>query len=242
MKKHDFRNRRGHRDTDRDSESMGRRKTINKAEPRTPSQKEYLSIIDHHDIVFGLGPAGTGKTYLAVHRALKALYDRRVSKIILSRPAVDAGEKLGFLPGDLEEKVDPYLQPLFDAMEVLLGKGNADQLRREGKVEVVPVAFMRGRTLRDAFVILDEGQNCTFSQLVMLLTRLGEDSRCIVTGDITQTDLHDTDSGLADIVEALKDVEGIAVHEFSTRDVVRHPLVARIVEALEKHRGRPMGA
>lgn len=241
MKKHDFRGRRqSKRNNDKDSESLQRRKKFNRVEPRTPSQKEYLELIDNNDIVFGLGPAGTGKTYLAVSRALKALQDKQVSKIILSRPAVDAGEKLGFLPGDLEQKVDPYLQPFFDAMEVLVGKGFSEQLRREGTLEIVPVAFMRGRTLRDAFVILDEGQNCTFAQLVMLLTRLGEDSRCIVTGDVTQTDLFDSTSGLADIVDALADVKGIEVHEFTSRDVVRHPLVARIVEALERRRRRPV--
>lgn len=237
--RHKRQDRRETRDRDHNTDRLSR-KSLNKIDPRTPSQKKYLDLIDQHDLVFGLGPAGTGKTFLAVHRALRALYSKEVNKIVLTRPAVEAGEKIGFLPGDLEEKVDPYLQPLFDAMEILIGKGNVNQLRRDGILEVVPIAFMRGRTLREAFIILDEGQNCTFSQLVMLLTRIGDDSRCIVTGDVSQTDLHESDSGLADIVDALIHVKGIAVHEFTTRDVTRHPLVARIVEALEEFKGRPV--
>lgn len=212
------------------------RATPNQIDPKTEGQAEYLSCMAANDIVFGLGPAGTGKTYLAVATALAALNGRKVSRIILTRPAVEAGEKLGFLPGTFSEKVDPYLQPLADSLHKLMGKGHVERLKKEGKIEIAPLAYMRGRTLDDAFVLVDEAQNCTWKQLVMLLTRLGEGSRAVLTGDATQTDLLRQGSGLMPIVSALKHIEGIGVHEFTSADVVRHKLVARIVEALEgKH-------
>jgi len=212
--------------------------TYSNVEPKTEGQSEYLEKIGDHDIVFGIGPAGTGKTYLAVAAAIHAFLTGEVERIILTRPAVEAGESLGFLPGTFDEKVNPYLQPLFDALNTLMGKARVDRLKKEGKIEIAPLAYMRGRTLSNAFVLLDEAQNCTWQQLTMLLTRLGEDSRCIVTGDVTQVDLERKSSGLSEMVSVLSHIPGIGVHEFGTRDVVRHPLVAAIVEAIEEYQAR----
>jgi len=204
---------------------------------RSPGQQMYIRALRENDLVFGLGPAGTGKTYLAVAAAVDLLMTGRVERIILSRPAVEAGERLGFLPGDLRDKVDPYLRPIFDALNDMLP---ADQLAKRlgsGEIEVAPIAFMRGRTLSHAFVILDEAQNTTPVQIKMFLTRLGEASRMVVTGDPTQVDLPaGTRSGLAEALETLRGVEGIATVRFSDKDVVRHGLVARIVRAYEARR------
>ena len=204
---------------------------------RSPGQQMYIRALRENDLVFGLGPAGTGKTYLAVAAAVDLLMTGRVERIILSRPAVEAGERLGFLPGDLRDKVDPYLRPIFDALNDMLP---ADQLAKRlgsGEIEVAPIAFMRGRTLSHAFVILDEAQNTTPVQIKMFLTRLGEASRMVVTGDPTQVDLPaGTRSGLAEALETLRGVEGIATVRFSDEDVVRHGLVARIVRAYEARR------
>ena len=204
---------------------------------RSPGQQMYIRALRENDLVFGLGPAGTGKTYLAVAAAVDLLMTGRVERIILSRPAVEAGERLGFLPGDLRDKVDPYLRPIFDALNDMLP---ADQLAKRlgsGEIEVAPIAFMRGRTLSHAFVILDEAQNTTPVQIKMFLTRLGEASRMVVTGDPTQVDLPaGTRSGLAEALETLRAVEGIAIVQFSAEDVVRHGLVARIVRAYEARR------
>lgn len=204
-------------------------------QPKTPGQRDYMAMIKHNDVVFGLGPAGTGKTFLAVSAALLALEANRVERIVITRPAVEAGEKLGFLPGSFSDKVDPYLQPIYDSLNILAGKQHVDAMRKDGRIEIAPLAYMRGRTLANAFVLLDEAQNCTWKQIVMLLTRLGENSRCVVTGDASQTDLHRGQSGLQRVVEALWKVEGIGVHRFGPEDVVRHPLVARIVEAIEEY-------
>jgi phosphate starvation-inducible protein PhoH and related proteins len=202
--------------------------------PRSAAQAHYVRAMREHALVFGLGPAGTGKTYLAVAAAIDLLMAGKVERVILSRPAVEAGERLGFLPGDLRDKVDPYLRPIFDALNDMLP---ADQLQKRlgnGEIEVAPIAFMRGRTLAHAFVILDEAQNTTPVQMKMFLTRLGEGSRMIVTGDPTQVDLPPgSRSGLADALEALRGVEDVATVRFTERDVVRHPLVARIVGAYE---------
>ncbi len=221
-----------------------RRATPTSISPKTEGQAAYLTCMSNSDIVFGLGPAGTGKTFLAVATALQTLHRGDVSRIILTRPAVEAGEKLGFLPGTFSEKVDPYLQPLSDSLHKLMGKGQVERMKKEGKIEIAPLAYMRGRTLDDAFVIVDEAQNCTWKQLVMLLTRLGEGSRCVLTGDASQTDLLRQGSGLTPIVTSLQHIEGIGVHEFTTADVVRHPLVARIIEALEGEQGsvRPIAS
>ena len=201
---------------------------------RTPGQAAYIKALRESELVFGLGPAGTGKTYLAVAAAVDLLMTGRVERIILSRPAVEAGERLGFLPGDLRDKVDPYLRPLFDALNDMLP---ADQIAKRmgtGEIEVAPLAFMRGRTLARAFVILDEAQNTTPMQMKMFLTRLGEGSRMVVTGDPSQVDLPpQTKSGLTDALEAVTEVEGISVVRFTEKDVVRHPLVAKIVGAYE---------
>jgi len=199
---------------------------------RTPAQAGYMEALAGHDLVFALGPAGTGKTYIAVAQAVAMLATGRVERIVLSRPAVEAGERLGFLPGDMREKVDPYLRPLYDALHDMLP---ADQVARRianGEIEVAPLAFMRGRTLAHCYVILDEAQNTTPVQMKMVLTRLGEGARMVVTGDLTQVDLPaGTRSGLADALDTLEGVAGIGVVRFSEQDVVRHPLVARIVEA-----------
>jgi phosphate starvation-inducible PhoH-like protein len=202
---------------------------------RTPHQIQYLKAVLEHDISFGIGPAGTGKTYLAVACAVDALERDAVKRIILTRPAVEAGERLGFLPGDFAQKVDPYLRPLYDALYDLLGFDRTQKLFEKQVIEIAPLAFMRGRTLNHAFVILDEAQNTTVEQMKMFLTRIGFGSKAVVTGDITQVDLHKTQrSGLADAMHVLKDVRGIAFSQFSSADVVRHPLVGRIVDAYEK--------
>ncbi|MBL8278537.1 MAG: PhoH family protein [Pelomonas sp.] len=209
---------------------------------RTPRQHQYLQQILSHDITFGLGPAGTGKTFLAVACAVDALERAAVQRIILTRPAVEAGERLGFLPGDLTQKVDPYLRPLYDALYDLLGFDRVTKAFEKGQLEVAPLAFMRGRTLNHAFVILDEAQNTTPEQMKMFLTRIGFGSRCVVTGDTSQIDLpRGVQSGLIDAERVLAKVKGIAMTRFTSADVVRHPLVARIVEAYEaraKREGR----
>jgi len=202
---------------------------------RTPHQIQYLKAVLEHDISFGIGPAGTGKTYLAVACAVDALERDAVKRIILTRPAVEAGERLGFLPGDLAQKVDPYLRPLYDALYDLLGFDRTQKLFEKQVIEIAPLAYMRGRTLNHAFVILDEAQNTTVEQMKMLLTRIGFGSKAVITGDVTQVDLHKTQkSGLVDAMHVLKDVRGIAFTQFSSADVVRHPLVARIVDAYDK--------
>lgn len=203
--------------------------------PKTPSQKIYLDKIENSDITFGVGPAGTGKTYLAVAMAVNALKAKKVKRIILTRPAVEAGEKLGFLPGDLQAKIDPYLRPLYDALYDMLDQEKFESYLTSGVIEVAPLAFMRGRTLNDAFVILDEAQNTTGEQMKMFLTRMGFSSKLVVTGDVTQIDLprHIT-SGLAVSKRVLGNIDGIAWHEFTDVDVVRHPLVGKIIKAYEK--------
>ncbi len=203
--------------------------------PRGLAQKRYVEAIRSHDLTFGIGPAGTGKTYLAMACAVAALTERRVKRIVLTRPAVEAGEKLGFLPGDLAEKVNPYLRPLFDALGDMMDVDRAQGMMARGQIEVAPLAFMRGRTLNDSFVILDEAQNTTSEQMRMFLTRLGYDSRAVVTGDVTQVDLPDgRTSGLAEARALLNGVEGIAFCDFTDVDVVRHPLVQKIIVAYER--------
>ena len=199
--------------------------------PKTAGQKAYVDAIDNHTIVFGIGPAGTGKTYLAMAKAVQALQRKEVSRIILTRPAVEAGERLGFLPGTLNDKIDPYLRPLFDALHEMLDPETIPKLMTTGTIEVAPLAYMRGRTLNDAFVILDEAQNTTPEQMKMFLTRLGFNSKMIVTGDSTQVDLPGGISGLKTAVAALKDVDDMHFAMLSSADVVRHNLVAKIVEA-----------
>src|SRR4051795_8031913 len=206
--------------------------------PKTVNQRRYLDAIEQHDIVFGIGPAGTGKTYLAMAQAVAFLVAKRVSRIILARPAVEAGEKLGFLPGDLQEKVNPYLRPLYDALYDMLEMDRADRLLERGTIEVAPIAFMRGRTLNDAFVILDEAQNTTSEQMKMFLTRLGFGSKAVITGDITQIDLPTgRTSGLIEAVKIVGAIEGIAFVRFDDKDVVRHQLVQQIVKAYEAYGG-----
>jgi phosphate starvation-inducible PhoH-like protein len=203
---------------------------------RTLGQKSYLKAMHENDVVFGIGPAGTGKTYLAVAAALDALNAERVEKIILTRPAVEAGEALGFLPGDLTEKINPYLCPLYDAMFDMIGREQAQRLLERGTIEIAPLAYMRGRTLANSFVLLDEAQNTTPEQMMMFLTRLGEGSRMIITGDITQIDLpRHKYSGLKEAIAVLTDVPGVAFQYFDASDVVRHPLVARIIEAYQRY-------
>ncbi|HEX9715311.1 MAG TPA: PhoH family protein [Desulfurivibrionaceae bacterium] len=200
--------------------------------PKSINQKLYIDSIRTHDIVFGIGPAGTGKTYLAVAMAVSAFVTKQVRSIILARPAVEAGERLGFLPGDMAQKVDPYLRPLHDALNAMLGRGKVADLIEEGFIEIAPLAFMRGRTLSNAFVILDEAQNTTHEQMKMFLTRLGFNSQAVITGDITQIDLPDRrQSGLIEAARILKDIEGIAFNHFSEVDVVRHRLVQEIIRA-----------
>ena len=202
--------------------------------PRSPNQAAYLRLLERHDLVFALGPAGTGKTYLAVAMAVAMLKQRRVERIILSRPAVEAGERLGFLPGDLAEKVDPYLAPIWDALRSQLGEANLKARRERREIEVAPLAFMRGRTLNNAFIIVDEAQNATILQMKMVLTRLGAGSRMIVTGDPSQVDLPgNAPSGLNHALSILSGIPGIEAIRFSAQDVVRHRLVARIVEAYD---------
>ena len=210
------------------------RKTI---VPKTLGQKLYLQSIQTHSLVFGIGPAGTGKTYLAMAAAVSALLKNQVQRIILTRPAVEAGEALGFLPGDLNEKILPYLRPLYDAMGDMLDAEDVARLTEKGVIEIAPLAYMRGRTLSNSFIILDEAQNTTPEQMMMFLTRLGEDSRMVVTGDITQIDLpRAKQSGLLEVQRILRDVPGIEFHQFSGADVVRHPLVLRIIEAYERYK------
>jgi len=202
--------------------------------PRGPHQREYVRNILARDLTFGIGPAGTGKTYLAVACAVEALHADRVRRIVLTRPAVEAGERLGFLPGDLSQKVDPYLRPMYDALYEMLGFDTAARLIERNVIEVAPLAFMRGRSLNDSFVILDEAQNTTIEQMKMFLTRIGFGSRAVVTGDVTQTDLPTgRQSGLRHVIDVVQGVEGIAFTFFDAQDVVRHPLVQRIVQAYE---------
>ena len=211
--------------------------------PKTLGQKRYLDAIRNHDITFGIGPAGTGKTYLAVAMALVALKEERVSRIILTRPAVEAGEALGFLPGDLYQKIDPYLRPLLDALQDMLPPEEIERYRERTVIEIAPLAYMRGRTLNHAFIILDEAQNATAEQMFMFLTRLGFNSKAVITGDPTQIDLpHNRQSGLVEAQRALQKVEGISLVEFTAKDVVRHPLVQRIITAYELHRGKARSA
>lgn len=208
--------------------------TKRKIFPRTLGQRRYVEAIEAHDIVIGIGPAGTGKTFLAMAVAMSKLLKGEIDRIILTRPAVEAGEKLGFLPGDLIEKVNPYLRPLLDALHEMVDYERTERMIAGGQIEIAPIAFMRGRTLNNSYVILDEAQNCTREQMKMFLTRLGEMSRCIVTGDITQIDLPpQTKSGLIQAIKILKGIPGIYIHKFDETDVVRHPLVAEIVKAYE---------
>jgi phosphate starvation-inducible PhoH-like protein len=204
---------------------------------RTVGQKNYVEAIEKHDVVFAIGPAGTGKTYLAVAMAVAALKKEQVSRIILARPAVEAGEALGFLPGDLQEKITPYLRPLYDALHDMMEAEELERALSREVIEVAPLAYMRGRTLNNAFVILDEAQNATTEQMFMLLTRIGMNSKCVVTGDVTQIDLPPNKrSGLVEALQALKAVPGIAMSYFTDRDVVRHPLVRAIINAYQQHR------
>lgn len=203
---------------------------------KTLGQKKYIESIKNNTVVFGIGPAGTGKTYLAVALAVSAFRDKQVNRIILTRPAVEAGEKLGFLPGDLQQKVDPYLRPLYDALFDMLGSENFQKYQERGNIEVAPLAYMRGRTLDDSFIILDEAQNTTPEQMKMFLTRLGFGSKIVVTGDITQIDLPDGKrSGLVEVIKILKNVEDIETVKFTQKDVVRHRLVQDIIKAYEKY-------
>ena len=207
--------------------------------PKTLNQKRYVDAIDQHTVVFGIGPAGTGKTYLAMAKAVQALQAKQVSRIILTRPAIEAGERLGFLPGTLNDKIDPYLRPLYDALHDMVDADSVPKLLTSGTVEVAPLAYMRGRTLNDAFIILDEAQNTSPEQMKMFLTRIGIGSRAVITGDLTQVDLpRGQKSGLGEAVQVLADVRGVAFTQFLKEDVVRHPLVARIVAAYETHSQR----
>ena len=218
--------------------SSGRQRNFGKKvlAPKTVNQRRYLEAIERNDLVFGVGPAGTGKTYLAVAMAISALIAKKVSRIILTRPAVEAGERLGFLPGTLQEKIDPYLRPLYDALYEMLESEKVEKYLERNTIEVAPIAFMRGRTLNDSFIILDEAQNSTSEQMKMVLTRQGFNSKMVVNGDITQIDLPGGKrSGLLDAVDVLRGVEGISFVHFDERDVVRHSLVQRIVKAYERH-------
>lgn len=206
---------------------------------KTVGQRRYIDAINKNTVVFGIGPAGTGKTFLAVAMAVRALRQKQVSRIILTRPAIEAGEKLGFLPGDLQSKIDPYLRPLYDALFEMMGAENYQRLLEKGSIEIAPLAYMRGRTLDDSFIILDEAQNATPEQMKMFLTRLGFNSKAIITGDLTQTDLpHGQKSGLATAVGILDGVEDIAIHAFTDKDVVRHKLVQRIILAYERYESK----
>jgi phosphate starvation-inducible PhoH-like protein len=215
----------------------GRPRTFGKKSitPKSLNQRSYVDAIERHDMVFGIGPSGTGKTYLAVAMAVDALLSKEVSRIILARPAVEAGERLGFLPGTLQEKVNPYLRPLYDALYDVLDPDRVERYLERGIIEIAPIAFMRGRTLNDAFVILDEAQNTTSEQMKMFLTRLGFNSKAVVTGDITQIDLDGRRSGLVEAIEVVSRVPGISFVYFTERDVVRHTLVQRIIRAYEEY-------
>jgi phosphate starvation-inducible PhoH-like protein len=216
---------------DGQKQPQGTRRRVN---PKSVNQRRYLDTIEQNDIVFGVGPAGTGKTYLAMAQAVSYLMAKKVSRIILARPAVEAGEKLGFLPGDLQEKVNPYLRPLYDALYDMMDAEKANRLVERGTIEVAPIAFMRGRTLNDAFVILDEAQNTTSEQMKMFLTRLGFGSKAVVTGDITQIDLpNPRASGLVEALKIVREIEGIGIVYFDDTDVVRHKLVQQIVKAYD---------
>jgi len=215
--------------------SFGRR-TV---QPKSPNQRRYLEAIEKHDMVFGVGPAGTGKTYLAVAMAISALLNKQVNRIILARPAVEAGERLGFLPGTLQEKIDPYLRPLYDALFDMLDPERVERYLEKNVIEIAPIAFMRGRTLNDSFVILDEAQNTTSEQMKMFVTRLGFNSKAVITGDITQIDLPNARrSGLLEAIDILKSVNGLAFVYFDESDVVRHHLVQRIVRAYDEYKAR----
>ncbi len=208
---------------------------------RTANQQRLVTKFDSCDLLFGVGPAGSGKTYTAIALAVKALKERQIKRIIMTRPAVEAGEKLGFLPGDMKEKLDPYLQPLYDALNDMIPPAKLQKYMEEGTVQIAPLAYMRGRTLDNAVVILDEAQNTTLSQIKMFLTRMGRNAKFIVTGDVTQIDLpHKGDSGLTKAMDNLREVKGIAVVEFDKRDIVRHPLVKDIVAAFERGEGAPI--
>jgi phosphate starvation-inducible protein PhoH and related proteins len=229
---------------DLDAEELGPKLYTRRADlrGRTPAQREYLKQIISHDVTFGIGPAGTGKTYLAVACAVDALERDQVKRIVLTRPAVEAGERLGFLPGDLAQKVDPYLRPLYDALYDLLGFDKTAKMFERQMIEIAPLAYMRGRTLNHAFIILDEAQNTTPEQMKMFLTRIGFGSKAVVTGDTTQVDLpRGHKSGLIEAQQVLSDVRGIALTRFTSADVVRHPLVARIVEAYDAHSQKAAG-
>lgn len=203
--------------------------------PRSKNQEELIKLLEKDELVFALGPAGTGKTYIAVAMGVSMLMSGRIDKLIISRPAIEAGEKLGFLPGDLKEKVDPYLRPIYDALHDMFHESHIEKLVNSGSIEIAPLAFMRGRTLSNAFIILDEAQNTTILQMKMFLTRLGEGSRMVVTGDVTQIDLPmENQSGLVDAMKRFHDIESISFMEFGAEDVVRHPLVGRIVKAYAK--------
>ncbi|MFI3282758.1 MAG: PhoH family protein [Rikenellaceae bacterium] len=205
---------------------------------RTPNQQKLATLFDSNDLIFGVGPAGSGKTYTAIALAVKYLKERQVKRIIMTRPAVEAGEKLGFLPGDMKEKLDPYLQPLYDALNDMIPPAKLQKYMEEGTVQIAPLAYMRGRTLDNAVVILDEAQNTTLSQIKMFLTRMGRNAKFIVTGDVTQIDLaHKGDSGLTKAMDNLRCVKGIGIVEFDQRDIVRHPLVKSIVAAFERGEG-----
>ena len=215
--------------------SFGRR-TV---QPKSANQRRYIEAIEKHDMVFGIGPAGTGKTYLAVAMAISALLAKRVNRIILARPAVEAGERLGFLPGTLQDKIDPYLRPLYDALYDMLDPEKVDRYLEKNVIEIAPIAFMRGRTLNDSFVIMDEAQNTTSEQMKMFVTRLGFNSKAVITGDVTQIDLPNARrSGLVEAIDILKPVEGLAFVYFDESDVVRHHLVQRIIRAYDEHKAR----
>ncbi len=216
--------------------SFGGRRTV---QPKSLNQRRYLEAIEQHDMVFGIGPAGTGKTYLAVAMAISALLAKRVNRIILARPAVEAGERLGFLPGTLQEKIDPYLRPLYDALYDMLDPEKVDRYLEKNIIEIAPIAFMRGRTLNDSFVILDEAQNTTSEQMKMFVTRLGFNSKAVITGDVTQIDLPNARrSGLLEAIDILMGVEGLSFVYFDQGDVVRHHLVQRIIQAYDEHKAR----
>ncbi len=222
------------------TKSGQRQGTKRRVGPKSVNQRRYLDAIEQHDIVFGVGPAGTGKTYLAMAQAVSYLVAKKVSRIILARPAVEAGEKLGFLPGDVQEKVNPYLRPLYDALYDMMEEEKAARLIERGTIEVAPLAFMRGRTLNDAFVILDEAQNTTSEQMKMFLTRLGFGSKAVVTGDITQIDLPNPKaSGLVEALKVVSQIEGVGIVHFDDTDVVRHKLVQLIVKAYDAYSSRP---